>query len=247
MRHFAKRARSLVRSALVACVISSAAPVLAQEADPPDPPTVPRPDVRGRGSLVAPSAWLVLNTPVRKPIDLKVYGFYIGELGVPVAQVDVPIRAARFLTITPSYMGYRVPASGLNELTPEPGRFTDSYHEHQFRDRRDGCDSPSASWRCPSATCTSGGSGRTWATSIAIAAASPSRTPSTVGGRTVKPFASYEAFYERAAGWNRDRLWTGVTLPIKPRVLIQPSYMFESAPGSRDVHYLLFGLIVNTR
>ena len=75
----------------------------------------------------------MLNTPVRKPIDLKVYGFYIGELGVPVAQVDVPIRAARFLTITPSYMGYRVPASGLNEMTPEPGRFTDSYHEHQFR------------------------------------------------------------------------------------------------------------------
>ena len=134
MRHFAKRARSLVRSALVACVISLAAPCVAQEADPPDPPTVPLPDVGdGRGSLVAPSAWLVLNTPVRKPIDLKVYGFYIGELGVPVAQVDVPIRAARFLTITPSYMGYRVPASGLNELTPEPGRFTDSYHEHQFR------------------------------------------------------------------------------------------------------------------
>ncbi len=165
-------------------------------------------------SLVAPSAWLVLNTPVRKPIDLKVYGFYIGELGVPVAQVDVPIRAARFLTITPSYMGYRVPASGLNELTPEPGRFTDSYHEHQFRDRRDGGDPPSASWRCPSATCTSGGSGRIvgdvnrYRGRIAIA------HPLAVGGRTVKPFASYETFYERGAGRNRDRLWTGVTLPI---------------------------------
>ena len=63
----------------------------------------------------------------------------------------------------------------------------------------------------------------------------------------MKPFASYEAFYERAAGRNKDRLWTGVTLPITPRVLIQPSYMFESGPGSRDVHYMLFGLIVNTR
>ena len=129
MRHFAKRAQSLVRSALVACVISSAAPAVAQEADLPTLPDVGE----GRGGLVAPSAWLVLNTPVDKPIDLKVYGFYIGELGIPVGQVDVPIRAARFLTITPSYMGYRASASGLNDLTPEPGPFTDSYHEHQFR------------------------------------------------------------------------------------------------------------------
>jgi Protein of unknown function (DUF2490) len=243
MRHFATCMRSLVRSALVTCVIASAAPALAQE---PDPPTTPG-FGDARGGLLAPSAWLVLNTPVRKPIDLKVYGFYIGELGIPVGQVDVPIRAAKFLTITPSYMGYRAPASGLNELTPEPGRFTDSYHEHQFRIdgtvaipvrklevsvrnmyvrrfRPDGADDVNR-YR-----------GR-----IALA------HPLTVGGKTVKPFASYEAFYERDAGWNKDRLWTGVTVPITPRVLIQPSYMFESTTGSRDVHYLLFGLIVNTR
>ena len=242
MRHFAERAQSLVRSALVACVIASAAPAVAQD---PDPTT---PDVgEGRGGLLAPSAWLVLNTPVRKPIDLKVYGFYIGELGIPVGQVDVPIRAAKFLTITPSYMGYRAPASGLNDLTPEPGRFRDSYHEHQFRIdgtvaipvrklevsvrnmyvrrfRPDGADDVNR-YR-----------GR-----IALA------HPLTVGGKTVKPFASYEAFYERGAGRNKDRLWTGFTLPITPRVLVQPSYMFESTPGSRDVHYMLVGLIVNTR
>ena len=66
MRHFAKRARSLVRSALVACVISSAAPAVAQEVDLPTLPDVGE----GRGGLLAPSGWLVLNTPVRKPIDL---------------------------------------------------------------------------------------------------------------------------------------------------------------------------------
>ena len=63
----------------------------------------------------------------------------------------------------------------------------------------------------------------------------------------MKPFVSYERFYERIGGWNRDRLWTGVTLPVNRRVLIQPSYMWESSRGNRDVHYLLFGLIVNTR
>src|SRR4030095_6408091 len=134
MRRFTERARLLVLSLLAVGVISLGAPCVAQEADPPDPPTVPLPDVGdGRGGLFAPSAWLVLNTPVRKPIDLKVYGFYIGELRVPVAQVDVPIRTTKFLTITPSYMYYTVPASGINELSPQPGRFTDSYQEHQFR------------------------------------------------------------------------------------------------------------------
>ena len=249
MRQFAKRARSLVRSALVACVIALAAPCVAQEADPPDPPTVSLPDVGGgRGSMVAPSPWLVVNTPVvRKAIDLKVYGFYIGEMGVPVAQVDVPIRAARFLTITPSYMGYRVPASGLNVLTPQPGQFTDSYHEHQFR-----IDGTVAipfrklelsvrnmyvrRFRPDGAADVNRYRGR-----IAIA------HPLAVGGRNVKPFASYETFYERVGGWNRNRLWTGVTLPVNGRVLVQPSYMWESSRGNRDVHYLLFGLIVSTR
>ena len=87
----------------------------------------------GRGSLFAPSAWVVLSAPVQKQIGLKLYGFYIGELETPVAQVDVPIRATKFLTMTPSYMGYSVPASGLNKLPPQPGGFTDSYEEHQFR------------------------------------------------------------------------------------------------------------------
>jgi uncharacterized protein DUF2490 len=249
MRHFAKYARSLVRSALVACVISLAAPCVAQEADPPDPPTPPDVGGDGRGSLVAPSAWLVLNTPVLKPVDLKIYGFYIGELGVPVAQVDVPIRTAKFLTVTPSYMYYSVPASGLNKLTPQPGNFPDSYsyREHQFR--IDG--TVSFAIRKLGVTVrnmyvrrfrpTPSDDMNRYRGRIAIA------HPLEVGGRTWKPFASYETYYERQGGWNRDRVWTGVTLPVKGRVLIQPSYMWETSKGSRDVHYLLFGLIVNTR
>jgi hypothetical protein len=246
MRRFAKLARSLALSALAAGVISMAGPCAAQEVDAPTPPDTGD----GRGSLVAPSAWLVLNTPVRKAIDLKVYGFYIGALGVPVAQVDVPIRVKKFLIVTPSYMYYTVPASGLNKLTPEPGSFPDSYSydEHQFRIdgtvpfaigklevsvrnmyvrrfRPDGLDDVNR-YR-----------GR-----IALA------HPVAVRGRTWKPFVMYETYYERdLGGWNRDRVWTGVTLPLKGRVLIQPSYMWETSKGNSDVHYLLFGLIVNTR
>ena len=110
--------------------------VLPREVDPPTLPAAPDPG-DGRGSLFAPSAWLVLSTPVQKQIDLKLYGFYIGDLQVPVAQVDLPIRMAKFLTVTPSYMGYSVPASGLNEMTPQPGSICRQLQGAPISSRRD--------------------------------------------------------------------------------------------------------------
>src|SRR4029453_9723405 len=128
MRGLTTFARHLVRSGLAVCVISLAAPCAAQDVDVPTAPAAGD----GRGSLLAPSAWMLLNAPVQRQIGLKFSGFYIGEFNTPVAQVDVPIRMTTFLTVTPSYMGYSVPASGLNKLSPQPGSFTDSYDEHQF-------------------------------------------------------------------------------------------------------------------
>jgi Protein of unknown function (DUF2490) len=247
MRGLTRVARYLVPGALVASLMSLGAPCAAQENV--DPPTVPvAPHVGdGRGALFAPSAWLVLSTPVQKQIDLKLYGFYIGRLDTPVAQVDVPIRTTKFLTVTPSYMYYSVPASGLNKLPPQPGSFTDSYDEHQFR--IDGTVAFAIRkfeisarnmyvrrFRPAPADDTNRYRGR-----IAIA------HPLAVQGRILKPFASYETFYEQKGGWNRERIWTGVTLPLNKHVLLQPSYMWETSEGSRAVDYLLFGLIVNTR
>ena len=247
MQGLKRFAPHLVRSLLVLSVVSLGAPCAAQESvDAPTLPAAPDPG-DGRGSLFAPSAWVVLSTPVQKQIDLKLYGFYIGDLQVPVAQVDVPIRMARFLTVTPSYMGYSVPASGLNEMTPQPGRYTDSYEEHQFRVdgtvafavRKFGISARNMyvrRFRPTPADDTNRYRGR-----IAVA------HPLAVQGRIWKPFASYETFYEQTVGWNRERIWTGVTLPLNKHVFLQPSYMWETSEGSRAVDYLLFGLIVNTR
>ena len=105
---------------------SCGAPCVAQEVDAPGANT-------GSGSVFAPSGYLELIAPVHERVALRAYGFYIGDLKTPVAQFEVPIRATKFLTITPSYMYYSVPASGLNKLAPEPAGFTDSYGEHQFR------------------------------------------------------------------------------------------------------------------
>jgi len=244
IRGFTKSALSLVRSALVVCVILSGAPCIADEPDPPTPPGV----AAERGSLFAPSAWVVLSTPVRKQIDLKVYGFYIGgELDVPVAQVDLPIRTTKFLTVTPSYMYYSVPASGLNELSPQPVHFTDSYDEHQFRVdgtlvfpvhgfEISGRGMYVRRFRPTPLADTNRYRGR-----IGIA------RPMVTGGHIWKPFASYESFYEETGGWDRERVWSGVTLQLTKHVFVQPSYLWETNKGSRDINYLLFGLIVNTK
>jgi Protein of unknown function (DUF2490) len=246
MSRFAKLARSLALGALAACVISLAAPCAAQEADPPTGPVEPGVG-DGRGSLFAPSAWLVLNAPVQKQVGLRLYGFYIGELNTPVAQVDLPIRLAKFLTVTPSYMYYSVPASGLNKLPLQPGHFADSYDEQQFR--IDGTVGFAVGkleisvrnmyvrrFRPAPANDVNRYRGR-----ISFA------YPLAVQGHIWKPFASYEAYRDENSGWNRNRLWSGVTLPVNKRLSVQPSYLWESSDGSRDIHYLLCGLIVNTR
>ena len=243
MQGFTKLARSLTMSALAAGAISLGAPCAAEEPDPPTPPGVGQ----ERGSLFAPSAWLELSTPVHKQIDLNVYGFYIGNLDVPVAQVDLTFRATKYFSVTPSYMYYSAPASALNKLSPQPGRFTDSYDEHQFR--VDGTGTFSVHkfelsgrgmyvrrFRPAPADDTDRFRAR-----IGIA------RPIVVGGRLVKPFASYENFYERVGGWNRERVWSGVTLQLSKKVFVQPSYLWETSDGGRDINYLLFGLIVKTK
>jgi hypothetical protein len=243
MRGLTTFAGCLVRSPLVVCVISLAAPCAAQEVDPPTPPDAGD----GRGSLFAPSAWVVLNAPVQKQIGLKFSGFYIGALDTPVAQVDVPIRMAKFLTVTPSYMGYSVPASGLNKLPPQPGSYTDSYDEHQFRVdgtvafavRKFEISARNMYVRRFRPTPVDDMNRYRGRVSVAH--------PLAIRDRIEKPFASYETFYEPTGGWNRDRVWSGVTLPLNKRVFVQPSYMWETSEGNRDVHYVLFGLIVNTR
>ena len=96
MRRFTRLALDLVPGFLVIGLVSLGRPCVAQEVDAPSG--------SGSGSVFAPSGWLELIAPVHQRITLKAYGFYIGDLKAPVGQVDVTIRATKFLTITPSYM-----------------------------------------------------------------------------------------------------------------------------------------------
>src|SRR6202045_5150500 len=125
MRGFTKFALQVVPTVLVLWLVFLGGRCVAQEVDVPTG--------RGSGSVVAPTGWAELIAPVQKWVDLKLYGFYIGELEAPSAQFDATFRATKFLSITPSYLYYSVPADGLNELANHSQGFTNGFDEHQFR------------------------------------------------------------------------------------------------------------------
>jgi hypothetical protein len=224
-------------SFLAICLFSLGALSVAQEVDVPT-------GGRGSGKVVAPTGWAELITPVQKRLDLKFYGFYIGEAKAPAVQFDATFRATNFLTITPSYLYYTVPASGLDELANRSPGFTHSFHENQFR--IDGTvmfkihkfeiSERNMYVRRFLPTTDS----NRYRNKIAVA------YPLAVKGRTWKPFASYEAFYDQGSGWTKNRAWTGVTVPIEKHVSFQPSYMWEGTRGVKDMHYVMFGLIFRT-
>ena len=244
MRGLTTVVRSVARSALVVCGLAFAAPCAAQDADVPGRPAAGD----GRGSLFVPGGFLGFVAPVHERVSVNAYGFYYGEVDVPVAQVDVPIRATRFLTITPSYLYYEVPPSGLDSASERAMGFTDTLEESQFRIdatlklsvRAFEISSRSMLVRRFRAA----DDINRYRQRIGIA------HPLRVNGRIWKPFATYEAFYERSnGGWNRDRVIGGVTLPLLKHVSLQPSYIWEHnrVRGLRDINYLQLGVIVSTK
>lgn len=238
MQGFTTFALRCVPSFLVICFVLLGTLCVAQEVDVPSG--------RGKGSVFAPSGWAELITPVQNRVDLKLYGFYIGEVGAPSAQADATVRATRFLSITPSYLYYSVPASGLNDLANVSRGFTRSFQEHQFR--IDGTvmfsihkfEISERNMYVRRFLPANANDINRYRNRISVA------HPLVVMGHIWKPFASYEAFYDQGSGWTKNRVWTGVTVPIENYVSFQPSYMFESTKGIKDLHYLMFGLIFRT-
>lgn len=230
-------------SFLAICLFSLGALCVAQEVDVPSG--------RGSSSVVAPTGWAELIVPVQKRIDLKLYGFYIGELKAPSAQFDATFRATKFLSITPSYLYYSIPADGLNDLANLSRGFTNTYREHQFR--IDGTlmfsirkfEISERNMYVRRFLPTYEYAGRSlpekeinrYRNRIGVA------YPLAVKGHIWKPFASYEAFYDQGSGWTKNRAWTGITVPIEKHVSFQPSYMWEGTNGIKDLHYVMFGLI----
>jgi hypothetical protein len=246
MRGLTRSGWYLATGVLLACLVSLALPCAAQEVDVPTG--------RGSGAVTAPSGWIELIAPIQKRVDLKLYGFYIGEAKAPSAQVDATIKVTKFLSITPSYLYYSVPASGLNELANVSRGFTSRYEEQQFRidgtvmfsvhkfeisDRNMYVRRFLPTYEYAGQSLPDKEINR-YRNRIAVS------HPLAVKGHTVKPFASYEAFYDQGSGWSKKRVWTAVTVPVAEHVSFQPSYMWEGTNGIKDLNYVMFGLIFRT-
>jgi hypothetical protein len=247
MERFAKFAPRLVSSLLVIWLVSLGGTCAAQELETPSAPFAPDAP-EGRGSVFVPGGFLDVIAPVNNRIAVNLYGFYYGEVKVPVAQVDVPIRTTKFLTITPSYLYYEIPPSGLNTATESGAGFKETFEENQFRIDGTlkfafrGFEIADRNMYVRRFRPTDEINRYRHRIGIAY--------PLVVDGHTWRPFANYEAFYERQNfGWNRNRVSAGVTLPIEKRVSLQPAYIWESnrVLGVRDVNYLQLGVIVSTR
>jgi Protein of unknown function (DUF2490) len=236
MRGFKKFALRLVPTFLMLWLVFLGRPCAAQEVDVPSG--------RGSGSIFATTGWVELVAPIQERVDLKFYGFYIGEVSAPAAQFDATFRVSKFFSITPSYLYYSVPASGLNELANISQGFTHSFQEHQFR--IDGTFMFSihkfeiSERNMYVRRFLPTGDTNRYRNRIAVA------HPLAVKGHIWKPFASYEAFNDQGKGWTKNRVWTGVTVPLGRHVSFQPSYMWEGTKGIQDLHYLMFGLIFRT-
>jgi hypothetical protein len=132
-------------------------------------------------------------------------------------------------------------------LAPEPRGFTDTYDEQQFRVDETiafsvrGFELSQRNMYVRRFRSSVLGDVNRYRGRIGVA------RPITVEGHVVKPFVSYETFHDDGLSWDRDRIWSGVTLPINKRVFVQPSYLWERSDGSRDINYVLVGLIVNTK
>jgi hypothetical protein len=204
MRRLAILARYLLPGALAACVMSMAAPCAAQELETPAAPAA----VDGSGSLFVPGGFLGVTAPIRPRVALSAYGFYYGDVDVPTAQVDLSVRATKFLTVTPSYLYYEIPPSGLNKSVGLPARFTDTFEENQFR--IDGTVKFSiggfeiADRNMYVRRFRPTDEVNRYRHRIGIA------HPFAVNGHVWKAFANHEAFYEWGnGGWNRNRLSAG--------------------------------------
>ena len=238
MPMFIKCGRYLAPCVLVACVVVSlAAPCTAQEVDVPT-------SGRGNGSVFAPSGWAELIAPVQQRVGLKLYGFYIGELKAPAAQVDATIQVTKFLSITPSYLYYSIPASGINEVANLSRPFTSGFEENQFR--IDGTVMFSihkfeiSDRNMYVRRFLSNKETNRYRNKIELT------YPLAVKGHIWKPFAAYEAFYDQGSGWTKNRVRAGVTVPLAKQVSFQPSYTWDGTNGIKDLNYLMFGLIFRT-
>ena len=185
----------------------------------------------------------------RQRIALSAYGFYYGDVDVPVAQVDLSGSGDEVPDCDSQLPLLRDSAKRSQQERRPAGAVHRHVRGEPVSHRRDGQVLDSADSKSADRNMYVRRFRPTQMKSTAIAIESAIAHPFAVNGHIWKPFANHEAFYEWGnGGWNRNRLCAGATLPLQKHVSFQPVlHLGHAIEERRDVHYLQFGLIVSTR
>ena len=196
------------------------------------------------GAVFSNAGYVELITPLTSRVGVNTYGFYLGNLGVSIALVEVPFTVQKHLVFTPSYLFASVPPSGLSLLTSRPAYRM--YRENQFRIAA----TILTTWHgflfsdrsMYVRRFTPFGDFNRYRNKVYVS------HPVTIEGYKITPFAFYEVYHDFQPGpWPR-RSWyvAAVDLPITKHLTFQPSYIRQDDQYLRSVNFLGTALLIRT-
>jgi hypothetical protein len=198
------------------------------------------------GSILAPAGFLEFTVPLRRRVAVNLYGFYIGEIGSSIALLEIPVRAAKFLTITPSYLYVTVPANGLNLLSQKKGGFTHADEEHQFRlagtlklsAGRFAISERNMYVRRFRPT----GDINRYRNRLQVA------HPLKIMQNSVNAFIFDEVYHDWGkGGWIRNWASVGLDVPLYKYVTFEPSFIRQDSRGLRGFNFMGLGLLFGAK
>jgi hypothetical protein len=197
------------------------------------------------GSAVFSNAdYFELSTPLTNRVGINAFGFYLGNVRVGIALIEVPLLIQKHLTVTPSYLFVNVPPSGFTLLTGQPA--ASSYEEHQFRLAGTFVTTfrgfTISERNMYVRRFTPAGDVNRYRNRIYV-----SRQVS-LGAYKVSPFILDEVYHDfLPQKWlRRNWIVAGVDMPINRYLTFQPSYIRQDDLFLRSVNFLGVGLIIKT-
>jgi Protein of unknown function (DUF2490) len=197
------------------------------------------------GSAIFSNAdYLELSTPLTNRVGINTYGFYLGNVRVGIALIEVPVSVQKHFTVTPSYLFVNVPPSGFTLLTGQS--LASSYQESQFRLAGTLFTTfhhfTLSERNMYVRRFTPTGDVNRYRNKIYIS------HPLALGSYKVSPFIFDEVYHDfLPQKWLR-RNWIvgGVDMPINRYLTFQPSYIRQDDLFLRSINFLGVGLIIKT-
>jgi hypothetical protein len=199
---------------------------------------------KGGSAVFSNADYFELSTPLTNRVGINTYGFYLGNVRIGIALIEVPVSIQKHFIVTPSYLFVNVPPSGFTLLTGQPA--ASSYEEHQFRLAGTFITTfrgfTISERNMYVRRFTPAGDVNRYRNRIYV-----SRQVS-LGSYKVSPFIFDEVYHDfLPQKWlRRNWIVAGVDMPINRYLTFQPSYIRQDDLFLRSVNFLGVGLTIKT-